>query len=111
MTAAQTAQALGLDANAIAAFTGSKEEFAQHFGVDATEAPASAAPGPDKGAVKPGDVFPAETTITASDQTNADKLAGLGYVKSGLWTTGDKMTVGTFDFYWDGTKWAAGTYP
>lgn len=34
----------------------------------------------DKAKVKPGDFYPAEATITASDQANADKLAALGYV-------------------------------
>lgn len=41
MSAAQTAQALGLDAHAVAAFTGSPGEFAQHFGVSVDESPAS----------------------------------------------------------------------
>lgn len=44
MTAAQTAQRLGLDEKAVAAFSGSKAEFAQHFGVAESEAPAPAAP-------------------------------------------------------------------
>jgi hypothetical protein len=67
---------------------------------------------PVKSAAKAGDVFPAEATITASDSTNAAKLAGLGYVASPLtaWTTGQKMTVGTFDFNWSGTAWAAGAH-
>jgi hypothetical protein len=74
-------------------------------------------PIPFKGAVKPGDVFPAESTITASDSTNAAKLGvpappGLGYVpaKPDAWTTGQKMTVGTYDFNWSGAAWAAGTH-
>ena len=63
-----------------------------------------------KGAAKPGDTFPAEATVAASDATNAAKLAGLGYVAkpTTAWTTGQKITVGTYDFNWDGTKWAAG---
>lgn len=70
-------------------------------------------PIPNKAAVVPGDVFPAEPTITASDATNAAKLAGLGYAAANAasaWTTGQKMTVGTFDFNWDGTAWAAGAH-
>jgi hypothetical protein len=67
---------------------------------------------PIKGAAKPGDVFPAEATVTASDATNAAKLAGLGYVASPTsnWTAGQKITVGTFDFNWSGTAWAAGAH-
>jgi len=65
---------------------------------------------PSKGAAKPGDVFPSETTVTASDSTNAAKLAGLGFTASPAtaWKSGEKITVGTYDFSWDGTKWAAG---
>jgi hypothetical protein len=68
---------------------------------------------PNKAATKPGDVFPAEPTVTASDATNAAKLAGLGYVAASgatAWTTGQKMTVGTYDFNWSGLAWAAGTH-
>jgi hypothetical protein len=39
MTALETAQRLGLSEAAVAAFTGSPQEFAQHFGVDDSEAP------------------------------------------------------------------------
>jgi hypothetical protein len=75
--------------------------------VDATGNPL-----PTKGAAGPGDVFPPEPTITASDSANAAKLAGLGYVADPqtAWTTGEKMTVGTFDFNWSGTAWAAGAH-
>jgi len=68
--------------------------------------------GVNKGQAKPGNIYPAEATITASDATNAAKLAGLGYVASPTtaWTTGQKMTVGTFDFNWSGTAWAAGAH-
>lgn len=68
---------------------------------------------PSKAAVAPSNVFPAEATITASDPTNAAKLTGLGYVAaSGAvpWTVGQKFTVGTFDFNWSGTAWAAGAH-
>lgn len=68
--------------------------------------------GPLKSAAKNLDVFPAEPTITASDATNAAKLAGLGFVASPLtaWTTGQKMTVGIYDFNWSSTAWAAGAH-
>ena len=70
-------------------------------------------PIPNKAAAKPGDMYPAEPTVTASDSTNAAKLAGLGYVAAppaAAWTTGQKMTVGTYDFNWSGTAWAAGAH-
>jgi hypothetical protein len=67
---------------------------------------------PSKGSASPGDVFPAEATITASDASNAAKLAGLGFVAdpTTAWTSGQKMTVGTFDFNWSGTAWAPGPH-
>jgi hypothetical protein len=60
----------------------------------------------------PGTVYPAETTITASDAPNAAKLAGLGYVAAPqtAWTTGQKITIGTFDFNWTSSAWAAGAH-
>lgn len=60
----------------------------------------------------PGAVFPSFPTIVASDATNAARLPGLGFVASPLsnWTTGQKITVGTFDFNWTGSAWAAGTH-
>jgi hypothetical protein len=60
----------------------------------------------------PGDVFPAEATVTASDAPNAAKLAPLGYVANPTtaWTSGQKITVGTYDFNWSGTAWAAGAH-
>jgi hypothetical protein len=77
--------------------------------------PEACDPGPvgvTRGSASPGDVFPAEATVTASDATNAAKLAGLGYVADPTtpWTTGQKITVGTFDFNWSGTAWAAGAH-
>lgn len=68
---------------------------------------------PNKGAAKPGDVFPNEPTVTASDSTNAAKLAPLGYVASPLtvWTTTQKILVNTYAFHWDGVAWAAGAAP
>ena len=67
---------------------------------------------PDKGAAAPGDVFPTEPTVTASDPTNAAKLASLGYiaVPTTAWASGEKITVGTFDFNWSGTAWAEGAH-
>lgn len=61
---------------------------------------------------QPGSVFPNEPTVTASDPTNAAKLAGLGYVASPTsnWTTGQKITVNGFAFNWTGSAWAAGTH-
>lgn len=60
----------------------------------------------------PGTVYPAEATITASDAPNAAKLTGLGYVAAPqtAWTTGQKITIGTFDFNWTSTAWAAGAH-
>lgn len=67
-------------------------------------------PLPDKANAKPGDVFPNEPTITASDAPNAAKLAPLGYVANPqtAWTVGGAITVNTFAFHWDGSAWAAG---
>lgn len=68
--------------------------------------------GATKGSAKNGDVFPAEPTVTASDSTNAAKLAGLGYVASPTtnWTAGQKILVGSYAFNWSGTAWAAGAH-
>ncbi|UAJ78313.1 hypothetical protein IT072_02375 [Leifsonia sp. ZF2019] len=65
-----------------------------------------------KSAAAPGNVFPADSNITASDSTNAAKLAGLGYVANPTtaWTTGQKISIGAFDFNWSGTAWAAGAH-
>lgn len=67
---------------------------------------------PLKSAAKPGDAFVAEVTVTASDGTNAAKLAGLGFVASPLtaWTTGQKIDVGAYAFNWSGSAWAAGAH-
>lgn len=66
----------------------------------------------NKGAAAPGLAFYPEPTVTASDAPNAAKLAGLGYVAlpTSAWTTGQKITVGGFDFNWSGTAWAAGAH-
>ena len=67
--------------------------------------------GGNKAAATPGSTF-TEATVTASDATNAAKLAPLGYVASPLtaWTTGQQITVSTFAFNWSGTAWAAGAH-
>jgi hypothetical protein len=67
-------------------------------------------PIPNKAAAKPGDSFPNEPTITASDATNAGKLAALGYVASPTtaWTATQAITVNAYAFHWSGTAWAAG---
>lgn len=67
---------------------------------------------PQPNLATPGSVFPSQPTITASDASNAAKLPGLGFVASPQtnWTTGQKITVGTFDFNWNGTAWAAGVH-
>lgn len=67
---------------------------------------------PYRGAAKNGDVFLTEPTVTASDSTNAAKLAALGYVASPTtaWLTGHKITVNGFLFNWSGSAWAAGAH-
>ena len=67
---------------------------------------------PDKAHAAPGDVFPSEPTVTASDPTNAAKLGPLGYVAEPVtaWLVGEKITVGTFDFNWSGAAWAEGAH-
>lgn len=67
-------------------------------------------PAVEKGAVEPGDTFAAEATITASDATNAGRLAGLGYapLHDDAWATGAYFEVGSYRFHWSGTAWAAG---
>lgn len=67
---------------------------------------------PSRSAAAPGDVFAPETTITASDGTNAARLAGLGFIALPLtaWTTAQKIVVGGFNFNWSGAAWAAGAH-
>ena len=66
--------------------------------------------GPSRGVAAPGNVYPADTDITASDSTNAGELTAEGYVASPLtaWTGTQKITIGTHDFFWDGTAWRPG---
>lgn len=65
------------------------------------------------GAAAPGNTYPVGyPTITASDSTNAARLAGLGFVASptSAWTTGQQITVMGFAFNWSGSAWAAGAH-
>ena len=70
---------------------------------------------PAKGAVKPGDVFPPEPTITGQDSTNADKLVALGYLPADPnderweYISGTFM-VGDYNFSWSASegKWIPG---
>jgi len=66
--------------------------------------------GPKKASSEPGDMFPSDTAITASDITNANKLGPAGYVANPTtaWLTTEKITVNGFDFHWSGTVWAPG---
>jgi hypothetical protein len=68
---------------------------------------------PAKGQAAPGTIYPSEATVTAQDSTNAAKLAGLGYVAQPLtdWLPTQKITVGAFNFYWNGSIWVAGAHP
>lgn len=60
----------------------------------------------------PGNTFPADAQITLSDATNAAKLPGEGFraLPQTNWTVGQKITIGTFDFNWNGSAWAAGAH-
>jgi hypothetical protein len=60
-------------------------------------------------ALYPGTWFP---TITASDATNAARLAALGFVASPAtaWTTGQQILIGGLAFNWSGAAWAAGAH-
>jgi hypothetical protein len=51
----------------------------------------------------------ANPALTGQDQANAQKLAGLGYVASPLndWGIGHAVTIGTYQFRWHGSYWAA----
>lgn len=63
-------------------------------------------------AVEPGDIFPAEATVTAEDAPSAALLTGLGYAPAdtAAWATGEFFTIGTFTFNWSGTAWAPGAH-
>ena len=66
--------------------------------------------GPMRSAASNGDSFPSDTSITASDATNAAKLTPAGYIAdpTTAWATTEKITVNTFDFHWSGSAWAPG---
>jgi len=51
--------------------------------------------------------------ITASDMPNALRLNDMGYVGSptSAWSSGTKVVVTTFDFFWDGNSWMPGISP
>jgi hypothetical protein len=68
--------------------------------------------GARKSAATPYAEFPPETTVVASDSTNAARLAGLGFVASptSAWTTGQYIEVGGFRFNWSSSAWAAGAH-
>lgn len=70
----------------------------------------SAYAGPKKSSTAPGSLFPSDTSITASDATNANKLGPAGYVANPqtAWTSTQKTTINGFDFHWTGTAWASG---
>ena len=69
-------------------------------------------PGAQRDVAAPGDVFTGYPTITASDASNAAKLAPLGFAAhpATAWTTGQSMTVQGFAFNWSGAAWAAGAH-
>jgi hypothetical protein len=65
---------------------------------------------PSKGSAAPGTNYQAEATITASNAASAALLAGLGYVAvpASAWTGSQKITIGVWDFFWNGTAWRPG---
>jgi hypothetical protein len=61
----------------------------------------------------PGNVYATGyPTITASDATNAGRIAGLGFIANptSAWTTGQGIVVNGFAFNWSGSAWAAGNH-
>ena len=66
------------------------------------------------GAAAPTALYPTTwfPTITASDSTNAARLAALGFVASPAtaWTTGQQILIGAWAFNWTGAAWAAGAH-
>lgn len=65
---------------------------------------------PSKSFAAPGTVFPADANVTASDATNAGNLLALGYVAvpQSAWTIGQKISIASYDFHWDGSAWQPG---
>jgi hypothetical protein len=74
-----------------------------------------ASPYPPKNQAAPDTIYGPEPSITASDATNAAKLAGLGYVAvpQTAWTPGQFFAVnmGDHSFHWNGTAFASGSVP
>lgn len=66
-----------------------------------------------RNAAAPNSHYTADPQITASDATNAARLAGEGFVAvpTSNWTAGQAMYVGGYAFYWNGSAWVAGTHP
>lgn len=63
----------------------------------------------DPAAIEPGDAFPSNVDVTAQDGTEAGTLVSLGYVTTGAaWDTGEYFSIGSYQFHWNGTAWAAG---
>lgn len=71
--------------------------------------------GPSRSSASPGDVFPADPDITASDATNAAKLATETppFIASPttVWSLGEEILIGPYAFHWSGTAWSAGAAP
>lgn len=67
---------------------------------------------PLRGAAAPGMVFPADPGIAAQDAPTAAELDEEGFVANPLtaWTSGQKITIGDYDFNWSGSAWAAGAH-
>lgn len=64
-----------------------------------------------KGAAVPGATYDPEPSLARLDgATMAASLVGLGYVAkpTSAWTTGQKISIGSDDFYWDGVNWKHG---
>jgi len=70
------------------------------------------ADGPDRAKAAPGSMYPVDPDIGAQDAGNAAELAAEGFVAAPLtnWTTGQAITIGTFNFNWTGAAWAAGIH-
>ena len=69
--------------------------------------------GPDRASASPGDVFDADTDITAQDATNAGKLTAEGFIADPqtAWLYNQAINVGPYSFHWSGTAWTAGPAP
>jgi hypothetical protein len=65
---------------------------------------------PNRAAAAPGNVFPTDVNITASNAANAAKLTAEGFVAAPTttWTGTQSIMIGVHEFYWNGTAWAPG---